>query len=115
MKRMMFFAIALVVAMGINASNNARANWNKSINIGKLSNYLKLDSKQSEEVAQICEFFTHELGKASVAKKDQQQKLQRAVYGNLKLMKQTLNKEQYAKYTTLINLTLRNRGIELEQ
>ena len=38
-----------------------------------------------------------------------------AVYGNLKLMRQTLSTEQYAKYAALMNITLMNKGIELNK
>ena len=54
------------------------------------------------------------MGKATTAKKDKEAKLKNAVYGNLKLMKHTLSAEQYSKYTTLLNITLQNRGIELK-
>ena len=38
-----------------------------------------------------------------------------AVYGNLKLMRKTLSAEQYAKYAALMNITLQNKGIELNK
>ena len=37
--------------------------------------------------------------------------LHNAIYGNLKLMKQTLNEKQYAEYTQVLNATLQNKGI----
>ena len=37
-----------------------------------------------------------------------------AVYGNLKLMKKTLTDAQYTKYTTILNMTLKNKGIEVK-
>lgn len=90
------------------------AKWDNKINVNKLGKYLKLDPQQNEEVADICKFFTQEMGKATTAKKDKEAKLKNAVYGNLKLMKRTLSAEQYSKYTTLLNITLQNRGIELK-
>ncbi len=90
------------------------AKWEGNINVSKLSKYLKLSSNQSEEVANICDYFTEQLGKASNNSKKQNELLKNAVYGNLKLMKKTLTKEQYSKYATLLNITLRNKGIELE-
>ena len=68
---------------------------------------------QSEEVANICDYFSEQMNRATTAKKNQEAKLHTAVYGNLKLMKQTLTREQYAKYVSLMNATLKNRGIEL--
>ena len=37
-----------------------------------------------------------------------------AVYGNLKLMKKTLNEKQYADYARVLNVTLQNKGIEVK-
>ena len=48
-------------------------------------------------------------------RKNKETKLHNAVYGNLKLMKRTLTDEQYAKYTALLNITLKNKGIELSK
>ena len=55
------------------------------------------------------------MSKATTAKKDKEAKLRNAVYCNLKLMKQTLSAEQYAKYAALMNITLMNKGIELNK
>ena len=55
------------------------------------------------------------MSKASTAKKDKDEKLHNAVYGNLKLMKKTLSDEQYVKYAALMNITLQNKGIELKK
>jgi hypothetical protein len=41
--------------------------------------------------------------------------LQVDFYGNLKLMRKTLSAEQYAKYAALMNITLQNKGIELNK
>lgn len=90
------------------------ATWEGNINVVKLSNYLKLTSEQSEEVANISTFFDEQMVRATRAKKNQGKLLQNAVYGNLKLMKQTLSTEQYAKYVKLMNVTLQNRGIEIQ-
>ena len=51
----------------------------------------------------------------TTAKKDKEAKLRNAVYGNLKLMRKTLSAEQYAKYAALMNITLQNKGIELNK
>ena len=40
--------------------------------------------------------------------------LRNAIYGNLKLMKKTLNEKQYADYTKILNITLQNKGIEVK-
>ena len=42
----------------------------------------------------------------------QGKKLREAVYGNFKLMKRTLTNEQYKKYVQLLNVTLKNKGLD---
>lgn len=116
MKRLgLTFVAAICFAVATFASENQPtiAKWEGNINVQKLSKYLNLSSVQSEEVAYICEFFSSEMGRATTAKKNQGNKLHQAVYGNLKLMKQTLTSEQYTKYVALMNMTLKNRGIDM--
>lgn len=47
-------------------------------------------------------------------RKTDEQLLRNAVYGNLKLMKKTLDEKQYADYTKVLNVTLRNKGIDIK-
>ena len=107
MKRL---GLTLVAAVCLTATTFAAGNqpttakWEGNINITKLSKYLNLDSNQHEEVANICEYF----------KKNQEKLLRNAVYGNLKLMKKTLNEKQYADYARVLNVTLQNKGIEVK-
>lgn len=118
MKRM---GITIVAALCLAATTYAAENqpvtekWEGNINVNKLGQYLKLNSTQSEEVANICSYFSEQMGRATTAKKKKEEKLHNAVYGNLKLMRQTLTTEQYSKYTALMNVTLKNRGIELNK
>lgn len=118
MKRL---GLTLVAALCLTATTFATGNqpttgkWEGNINVGKLSKYLKLNSNQSEEVNSICDYFSEQMSKASTAKKDKDEKLHNAVYGNLKLMKKTLSDEQYVKYAALMNITLQNKGIELKK
>ncbi|MDR3118675.1 MAG: hypothetical protein LBU44_04545 [Mediterranea sp.] len=118
MKRLVLAAMAVIC---LSASSFAAGKqpvtaitWEGNINISKLSSYLKLSSAQAEEVTNISMFFDEQMGRATRAKKNQDKMLQNAVYGNLKLMKQALSPEQYAKYVKLINVTLQNRGIEVK-
>ena len=111
-----FVAAFCLAAMTFAAGNQpTTAKWEGNINVNKLSQYLNLNSVQSEEVSNICEYFTEQMGRATVARKNKETKLHNAVYGNLKLMKSTLTDEQYAKYTALLNITLKNKGIELSK
>ena len=41
--------------------------------------------------------------------------MRNAVYGNLKLMKKTLDAKQYANYARVLNATLQNKGIKIDQ
>ena len=115
MKRL---GLTLVAAVCLTATTFAAGNqpttakWEGNINITKLSKYLNLDSNQHEEVANICEYFTEQMERATNSKKNQEKLLRNAVYGNLKLMKKTLNEKQYADYARVLNVTLQNKGIE---
>ncbi|MBP1613522.1 MAG: hypothetical protein H6Q13_970 [Bacteroidetes bacterium] len=117
MKRLgLTLVAALCLAVSTFAAGNqpTTAKWEGNINVSKLSKYLKLTSAQTEEVANISDYFTEQMGKASNSSKKQDELLKTAVYGNLKLMKKTLSPEQYSKYTTVLNITLQNKGIELK-
>ena len=118
MKRL---GLTLVAAVCLSASTFAAGNqpttasWEGNINVSKLSKYLKLSANQQKEVANICDYFSTQMSRATTAKKDKEAKLRNAVYGNLKLMRKTLSAEQYAKYAALMNITLQNKGIELNK
>lgn len=80
-----------------------------------MTQYLKLSSQQHEEVANICDYFQEQMKVANNSKKDSDQKIRNAVYGNLKLMKGTLTEKQYSDYLRLMAMTLRNKGIDIEK
>lgn len=105
---------ASVLANGVNDSTVV-AKWDGSINKAKLSKYLKLTVTQKEEVADICDYFQEQMKTANRSTKNADQKVRNAVYGNLKLMKETLDEKQYAKYVRLMALTLNNKGINVEK
>ena len=62
-----------------------------------------------------CEYFSNKLVKAARSKDKASRSalVRKAVLGNLKLMKSALDKEQYRKYVTLLNLTLHNKGLDV--
>ena len=112
MKSGLTFIAALALSATVFANGNqtkTTEKWNGSINKAQLGKYLKLSSDQSEEVADICDFFEAEMKMANRAK------VRKAVYGNLKLMKNTLNEKQYSDYLKLMGMTLRNKGIDIEK
>ena len=109
-------AVLLCATMGFAREN--RNNVSKepfAINFEKLSNYLQLSSYQANEVANIIEYFLDMQGESlRASEKMRDKKMRQAVYGNLKLMKKTLNEKQYADYARVLNVTLQNKGIEVK-
>ena len=116
--RKLFMAVAI---LGISATVSfAKAqcvneNGNKepfAVEFGKLSSYLDLTPSQMDEVYDINEYFKGQQ-KESLSRdtKHQEERLQKAVYGNLKLMKSALSDNQYRKYVTLLNVTNNNNRL----
>ena len=116
--RKLFMAVAI---LGISATVSfAKAqcvneNGNKepfAVEFGKLSSYLDLTPSQMDEVFDINEYFKGQQ-KESLSRdtKRQEERLQKAVYGNLKLMKSALSDNQYRKYVTLLNVTNNNNRL----
>lgn len=117
MKRLgLTIVAACCIAAATYATNNQPTTnrWENTLNAGRLSKYLQLDAGQHEEVSNICDYFNEQMTQATRARKNRDQLLHRAVYGNLKLMKQTLTDKQYAEYLRLLNVTLNNKGIEVK-
>ena len=75
MKRL---GLTLVAALCLAATTFAAGNqpttakWEGNINVSKLGKYLKLNSDQSEEVANICDYFSTQMSRATTAKKDKE-------------------------------------------
>ena len=116
--RKLFMAVAI---LGISATVSfAKAqcvneNGNKepfAVEFGKLRSYLDLTPSQMDEVYDINEYFKGQQ-KESLSRdtKRQEERLQKAVYGNLKLMKSALSDNQYRKYVTLLNVTNNNNRL----
>ena len=100
------FGLTLVAAVCLSASTFAAGN--------QLSKYLKLSANQQKEVTNICEYFNEQMSRATNSKKNQEKLLRNAIYGNLKLMKRTLDEKQYSDYAKVLNVTLQNKGIEVK-
>lgn len=101
-------------ANGVNDTIATSEKWDGAINKAKLTKYLQLSSNQHEEVASICDYFQEQMKVANGAKSNNEEKVRNAVYGNLKLMKKTLDDKQYTEYLRLMAMTLRNKGIDIE-
>lgn len=110
-----------VVVLGMSATMNfAKAQCvneygNKepfAVEFSRLSSYLGLAPYQMEEVLNINDYFVQEQRKSlSKDLKRQDERLQKAVYGNLKLMKEALTADQYRKYVILLNVTNNNNRL----
>jgi hypothetical protein len=114
-KFFMTLGLALCFSSAVLAAGNqpTTSKWEGEINVYKLSQYLNLSSDQTDEVSNICDYFSTQMRRANFSKKNQNNLLRYAIYSNLKLMKNVLTKEQYSKYSTVLNMTLVNKGIEL--
>ena len=83
-----------------------------AVEFSRLSSYLGLSPYQMEEVLNINDYFVQEQRKSlSKDLKRQDERLQKAVYGNLKLMKEALTADQYRKYVILLNVTNNNNRL----
>ena len=83
-----------------------------AVEFSRLSSYLGLAPYQMEEVLNINDYFVQEQRKSlSKDQKRQDERLQKAVYGNLKLMKEALTADQYRKYVILLNVTNNNNRL----
>ena len=107
--------IMAVAVLGMSATMNfAKAQCvNEYGNkFSRLSSYLGLAPYQMEEVLNINDYFVQEQRKSlSKDLKRQDERLQKAVYGNLKLMKEALTADQYRKYVILLNVTNNNNRL----
>ena len=112
MRRFGMAVAAILLCATVGFARENRNNVSKepfAINFEKLSYYLQLTPSQTNEVANINEYFL-DMQRASLRSSEskQQKKMHQAVYGNLKLMKQVLTPDQYRKYVTLLNVTNNN-------
>ena len=83
-----------------------------AVEFSRLSSYLGLAPYQMEEVLNINDYFVQEQRKSlSKDLKRQDERLQKAVYGNLKMMKEALTADQYRKYVILLNVTNNNNRL----
>ena len=83
-----------------------------AVEFSRLSSYLGLAPYKMEEVLNINDYFLQEQRKSlSKDLKRQDERLQKAVYGNLKLMKEALTADQYRKYVILLNVTNNNNRL----
>ena len=109
------FASATVFAANEGANVNKKEVWNWNVRTERMVRYLDIYSGQFDKVALVNEYFSDQLQKISRIKDEdvRAKKVREAVSENLSLMKGILNVEQYRKYVTLLNLTIRNKGLDV--
>jgi hypothetical protein len=112
MRRLSLVLSAIVLVAIMSFGQSQKVDLVSDINFESLSHYLQLKSSQVEEVAIINDYFNTQLEEASYASKSRfNKKVHQAVYGNLKLMKNALTKDQYRKYLVLINVANNNNRL----
>jgi hypothetical protein len=78
MKRL---GLTLVAALCLAATTFAAGNqpttakWEGNINVSKLCKYFELEFSSSEEVANICDYFSEQMSRATTCKEDKEAKL----------------------------------------
>jgi hypothetical protein len=88
------------------------ANYNMAVSYYSLSQALGLYGDQIQLVEYIHDRFVNEVNKAGKADASLRKELvSKAATKELQAMRQVLDKEQFRKYNTLLNVTLNNRGL----
>jgi hypothetical protein len=94
-------------------SQNSVEAYNMTVNMYKLGQTLELTSDQMEAVAEIHKTFCSEMMfAAQYGKEDRDQMVDKAIKKDLAYMGYILSKQQYRRYLTLLNITLKNRGLK---
>lgn len=111
MKRMILALALLMVSITAGFAKNGNGEKRPfNVNFNQLSVYLELTPSQKPDVMNITDYFLEMQSKSvNMSEKYRAQKMNEAVFGNLKLMKEVLTREQYRKYVTLLNVTSTNR------
>ena len=122
MKKIVFTVVALMsmtmtfdesASKNIATVNNNKSVYNMTVNMKKLAKALELTDEQAEGVAEIHKTFSAEMMSAAEYGKEERTKLvEKAINKDLAYMNAVLNKDQYHKYLTLLNVTLVNRGMK---
>ena len=116
MKKIVLTLVALMSMTTMFAENegmNTTEAYNMTVNMVKLAQALGLTNDQVESVAEVHKTFTAEMMFAAQYGKEERAKMvEKAVTKDLAYMHTILNKDQYRKYLTLLNVTLVNRGLK---
>ncbi len=119
-KFMMTLAMALTMTVAFaegdeNEKVNSTEAFEMSTHMGLLANALQLTVDQYETVEMIQNQFVEGMKKAGKASDDERASLMRkAISHDLNYMHNILTTNQYRTYLTILNVTLQNRGLQME-
>ena len=118
MKKMILTMVAMLSMTAAFAEGEKAAEvsnleaYELDINMNKLSDALSLADDQKEAVENIHHTFASELMfAAQYGKSDRDAMVKRAIDNNVKWMRYILNTHQMHTYLTLLNATMKNRGL----
>jgi hypothetical protein len=91
--------------------------YNVKVNTKKLADYLQLSSDQFEAVETVTNEFSNDLMFAAVQNGETSRKAvtKNLIEKNIKHMSYILNKVQMHKYLTVLNATMNNRNIAVNE
>ena len=111
--------LTIAVLLATSFAGFAQSNEMNTVSLSKqpfivsfeaLEKYLDLSFEQVEDVRNINDYFiATQKRSVKTSSEIQPEKMQQAVYANIKLLKEVLSPEQYRKYVGLINVTNYNR------
>ena len=87
------------------------------VNTNKLAKYLQLSTDQMDAVETVSDEFSKDMMFAAIECSDKNRSAvtKNLVEKNIKHMSYILNKDQYRKYLTVLNVTLTNRNIKTNE
>ena len=117
MKKIILFIAFLFTmnasAFAENESNNSVETYSINTNINSLVRYLDLSADQIEPVESVQKVFEENLKYASYVNGETRKHIiNNSIEFDIRNMRYILNKEQYRKYITVLNVTLNNRNID---
>lgn len=109
----MSFMLFFTAMAGENNTQNTEA-YNITVNTEKLSNSLSASKDQAESIYDIMKIFSAQMDNAKLETNDstRSKMVDNTIAMNINYMRQVLSDEQYKKYLTILNSTLRNRGLK---
>lgn len=119
MKKFFIMAVMLfTVAFGANAETNNDTNvasieaYTFNVNYRSLTRYLDLSIDQVEPMKEIHATFSKSMLIAAQMDEESQRKfIDNVINYDLRQVRYVLNEKQYRKYVTILNATMRNRGL----